>query len=171
MRLEGPQFRATPVKCEDLHSSTSPFDRRKMSLPGLLRRARGRTGLTFRAAREVTEAIARILGDPDYAIGLGLLSDYEAMDRLPRHIAKIISLCIAYCLDIRQLLETVGVYVDDSDKVPLPIVDFMLPFRTNFHYSEKQYRTTGLGGGGVRPWGNSSGKFSRPSAISVSLPL
>ena len=130
-----------------------------MSLPGLLRSARGRTGLTFRAAREVTEAIARILGDPDYAIGLGLLSDYEAMDRLPRHIAKIISLCIAYCLDIRQLLETAGVFVDDSDKVPLPIVDLMAPFGTNSYYRSEQYRTTALGAGGVRPWGTSSGNF------------
>jgi hypothetical protein len=153
MRLEGPQFSARPVKCEDLYSSSSPFDRMQMSLPGLLRTARGRTGLTFRAAREVTEAIASILGDPDYAIGLGLLSDYEAMDKLPRHIAKIISLCIAYCLDIRQLLETVGVYVDDSDKVPLPTVEFMAPFGTNFHYSEEPHKTTGLGGEGVRSWG------------------
>ena len=171
MRLEAPQFRARQVKCEDLYSSSSPFDRMQMSLPGLLRTARGRTGLTFRAAREVTEAIARNLGDPDYAIGLGLLSDYEAMDRLPRHIAKIISLSIAYCLDIRQLLETVGVYVDDSDKLPLPIVEFIAPFGTNFHYSEEPYKTTGLGGGRGSVLGNSSGKFSGSSAISISLPL
>ena len=121
-----------------------------MSLPGLLRTARGRTGLTFRAAREVTEAIARNLGDPDYAIGLGLLSDYEAMDRLPRHIAKIISLCITYCLDIRQLLEAAGVYIDDSNKLPLPVLDYFVVSGPDFLDRAEHYRTIGLGAGYVR---------------------
>ena len=115
----------------------------KMKFSGLLRTSRSRTGLTFRAAHQLTSAIARILGNPDFAIGLGPLSDYEAMNRLPRHIAKIISLCIVYCLDIRQLLEAAGVYIDDSSKMPLPValLDSLIPFGN----SREQYRTTGLG--------------------------
>ena len=65
-----------------------------MRFSDLLRISRGRTGLTFRAAHHLTRAIARILGNPEYGIALGMLSDYEAMGRLPRHIAKILSLCI-----------------------------------------------------------------------------
>jgi hypothetical protein len=53
------------------------------------------------------------------------------MNRLPRHIAKLISLCIVYCLDIRELLEAAGVYIDDSSKMPLPhvaVLDSIAPF-------------------------------------------
>jgi hypothetical protein len=67
----------------------------------------------------------------DYAIGLGLLSDYEAAGRLPRHIAKIITLCIIYCLDIRQVIEAAGVFVDDSDKAPLPAADSFAESESN----------------------------------------
>jgi hypothetical protein len=98
------------------------YDGARMPFPDLLRAARRRTGLTFRAAHHLTLAIARIFGSRDYAIGLGALSDYETVCRLPRHIAKIISLCITYSLDIRQLMESAGVYVDDSDKMSLPVM-------------------------------------------------
>ncbi len=88
---------------------------------GLLRTSRSRTGLTFRAAHEMTAAAARVFGDQDYAIALGLLSDYEAMERLPRHAAKIISLCVVYCIDFWQLMKAGGVRIDDSGKMPLPM--------------------------------------------------
>jgi hypothetical protein len=145
MRPETWQFRAAPTDLEYLLSS--PFGRSKTTFSGLLRAARGRTGLTFRAARQLTGAIARILASPDYAIGLGLLSDYEAMDRVPRHITKIISLCITYCLDIRQLMEAAGVYIDDSGKMPLPVIDSLVASVPDFLDSAEQYRTIGLGAG------------------------
>jgi hypothetical protein len=148
-RLEPPQFRGRPMKWQHSFASSSPAPSsppasEKVSFSALLRAARARTGLTFRAAHELTKAIARISGNPDYAIGLGPLSDYETMNRLPRHVAKIISLCIVYCIDIRQLLEAAGVYVDDSTKMPLPAIDYMLPFEMSFLNDEEQYRTTGL---------------------------
>ncbi len=63
--------------------------------------------------------IAHLLGNRDYSIPLGLLSDYEAMDKLPRHIAKIMSLCIIYGIDFWDLMETSGCRLEDSDKAPL----------------------------------------------------
>ena len=66
------------------------------------------------------------------SIALGLLSDYEAMGRLPRHIAKILSLCIVYCMDIVEVLESAGVHVDDSAKLQLPISDFRIPLRSEY---------------------------------------
>jgi hypothetical protein len=67
--------------------------------------------------------VARLLGKREHGIALGLLSDYEAMNRLPRHAAKIMSLCIIYSIDLFELLRAAGVYIDDSDKAPLVPVD------------------------------------------------
>ena len=100
-----------------------PGGEEKMRFSELLRISRARTGLTFRAAHDLTRAIAQILGDQEYAIALGLLSDYEAMGKLPRHVAKIISLCIIYCMDVRHLMEAAGVSIDDSAKLSLPVPD------------------------------------------------
>lgn len=100
-----------------------PSGEEKMRFSDLLRISRARTGLTFRAAHNLTRAIAQILDNQEYTIALGLLSDYEAMDKLPRHIAKILSLCITYCMDIRHLMEAASVAIDDSAKLSLPIPD------------------------------------------------
>jgi hypothetical protein len=102
------------------HSGVQCRDARIKSLSELLRISRGRTGLTFRSAHGLTRTIARIMGNPDYQIALGMLSDYEVMGKLPRHAAKILSLCIVYCMDIWELLKAAGVYIDESAKLPLP---------------------------------------------------
>lgn len=125
-------------------------DRAEARLSDLLGTARRRTGLTFRAAHQLTRSIARILASPDYAIGLGALSDYEAVSRLPRHIAKIISLSITYCVDIRQLLDGAGVCVDDSDKMPLPELFGLADFDPDFIDGGEEYRTIGLGAAHLR---------------------
>lgn len=115
--------RAGPIDLERLAPPPHRTETETMSLSHLLRTSRRRTGLTFRAAHRLTRAIAQILGSREYAIALGLLSDYEAMGRLPRHIAKILSLCVLYCMDIRELMEAAGVHIDDSAKLALPIAD------------------------------------------------
>ena len=89
------------------------------SFSQVLRVSRSRTGLTLRAAHEMTVLIARLLGNSDYGIALGQLSDYEATNKLPRHVAKIMSLCIIYGIDPWELLEVSGIDIDDSDKEPL----------------------------------------------------
>ena len=101
-------------------SAVPPHGEGKIRISELLRISRARTGLTFRAAHGLTRTIAHLLGSQEYAIALGLLSDYEAMSKLPRHIAKIMSLCIIYCMDIRELLQAAEVSIDDSAKLPLP---------------------------------------------------
>jgi hypothetical protein len=102
------------------YSGVQCRDARIKTLSELLRISRGRTGLTFRSAHGLTRTIARIMGNPDYQIALGMLSDYEVMGKLPRHAAKILSLCIVYCMDIWELLKAAGVYIDESAKLPLP---------------------------------------------------
>jgi predicted PolB exonuclease-like 3'-5' exonuclease len=46
------------------------------------------------------------------------------MDRFPRHIAKIISLCVVYGIDFWQLMKAGGSQIDDSGKAPLFGSDF-----------------------------------------------
>ena len=110
-------------------SPALPCGEGKMRFSELLRISRARTGLTFRVAHGLTRTIAQILGNQEHAIALGLLSDYEAMSKLPRHIAKIMSLCIIYCMDIRDLMQASGVWIDDSAKLPLPMPDHRAQIR------------------------------------------
>jgi hypothetical protein len=130
-----PQPRAVamyPGQLFPLHCSPLHYREDRMKFSELLRVSRGRTGLTFRAAHRLTRTIALLLGNHDYGIALGLLSDYEAMGKLPRHIAKILSLCIIYCMDILELMESAGVRVDDSAKLSLPTPDGIVPFHSDF---------------------------------------
>ncbi|MGB8062479.1 MAG: hypothetical protein WCF26_11330 [Candidatus Sulfotelmatobacter sp.] len=94
-----------------------------VNLSALLRRSRARSGLTLRAVHEMTVQIARLLGNQEYGVALGLLSDYEAINKVPRHVAKIMTLCIIYGLHLCELLKAGGIHIDDSDKVPLDPYD------------------------------------------------
>lgn len=134
---------AAPPQCR----SEQFCGREKTKLPDLLRISRRRTGLTFRAARQLTVSIAQMLESRDYAIGLGLLSDYEASTKLPRHIAKIISLCIAYCIDVRDLLQAANLSIDDAAKLPLPVLEQPVAAPPDFHDGTEDYETIGIGAG------------------------
>jgi hypothetical protein len=124
------QPRAGPMGLAQL--PRPPYREERMRFSDLLRISRGRAGLTFRAAHGLTRSVAQILGDPAYTIALGMLSDYEAMGRLPRHIAKIFTLCAVYCMDIREVMTAAGVRIDDSAKLPLPLADRRLQLRSEF---------------------------------------
>ncbi len=71
------------------------------------------------------------------------------MGRLPRHIAKIISLCIAYCVDMRELLAVAGVHIDDSDKMPIPVPEHYVETEMDLCDRDEDYLTIGLGGGAL----------------------
>jgi hypothetical protein len=114
-----------PVRpmCRAIKSELPPAlgygDSTVVNLSALLRRSRARSGLTLRAVHDLTVQIARLLGNQEYGIALGQLSDYEAMNTVPRHVAKIMTLCIVYGLHPCELLKAGGIDIDDSDKVPL----------------------------------------------------
>ena len=114
-----------PMKPDTL--ATIPRGSHTMSISGLLRSSRARAGLTLRAAHQKTVRVAQLLQNPAYRIPLGLLSDYEATDRFPRHIAKIITLCVVYGIDFWQLMRAGGSQIDDADKAPLFSADFSIP--------------------------------------------
>lgn len=99
-------------------------------LSRLLRSARCRSGLTLRAAHQMTMRIAELLDNREYSIALGLLSDYEAINKVPRHVAKIISLCVVYGIDPNELAMAAGIRIRDGDKQPL-LPDFYTRSHSN----------------------------------------
>ena len=114
-----------PMKADMLATISRGCDVTRLST--LLRSSRARNGLTLRAAHQKTAQVAQLLQNPDYRIPLGLLSDYEATDRFPRHIAKIISLCVVYGIDFWQLMQAGGSPINESGKAPLFSTDFSIP--------------------------------------------
>jgi hypothetical protein len=90
------------------------------SLSELLRYSRKRIGLNFRQAHELSEQVAIELNDPHYVISQGLLCDLEATNSVPHHIAKILSFCILYCLDLWSYLRGAGIPVEEAGHEPLP---------------------------------------------------
>jgi hypothetical protein len=145
------QPRAGPM---DLEQLLPPYQREeRMRFSELLRISRRRAGLTFRAAHRLSRAIAHILGNCEYGIAVGMLSDYEAMGRLPRHIAKILSLCVVYCMDVRELMEAAGVRIDDSAKLTLLLPDARLQIRSEFLDHAARSGTNGIVTGYARSAG------------------
>ena len=77
-------------------------------LQELLRMSRLRVGLSFRKASALSQSIAVTLADQMYFTAAGTLSDYESFSSPPRHIQKIISLCILYSIDFWTFLRAGG---------------------------------------------------------------
>jgi hypothetical protein len=86
------------------------MDRKRIGV--LIEKARLRAGLSFRAASKLSREISRILRDRRYIASPGTLSDYEAVDRLPRQIHKLFTVATLYCLSFGELLRAAGIQVD-----------------------------------------------------------
>jgi hypothetical protein len=78
--------------------------------------ARLGAGLSFRAASKLSRSVAKTLGDDRYFSSPGTLSDYEAGDKLPRHIHKLFTLAIVYGGSFRDLLRAFGIRFDEFDR-------------------------------------------------------
>ena len=86
----------------------------------LIRRARKRSGFSFREASKRTRVIAQTLRDSRYFCAAGSLSDYETRTSPPRHIQKMISICATYCASAADFLQAAGVQLDRPDQLPIP---------------------------------------------------
>lgn len=75
----------------------------------LLKRARRRSGLTFREASAKSALIARALKNNDFFCAPGSLSDYEATAQGPRHIHKMFSLCALYSISAWEFMTAAAV--------------------------------------------------------------
>jgi hypothetical protein len=85
-----------------------------------LRRARVRSGLSFREASGRTREIARLLKHRNYFCASSALSDMEAGDLFPRHIHKLISLSAVYCLPAGELARLAGLSLERAGQAPMP---------------------------------------------------
>lgn len=103
-------------------ASAEPTDIAATSLPlrPLLLRARHRSGLSFRTASAMTREIAATLSDTRYFAAVGSLSDYETADRPPRHLHKVMTLCILYAIDFWKFLRAAGIATGLLGTEPIP---------------------------------------------------
>jgi hypothetical protein len=86
----------------------------------LLQSARLRAGLSLRGASEMSRVIATALRDKRYFASPGWLSDFEARGNPPRHIHKLLTVCILYSIRFADLLRSFGFAVTESVTVPIP---------------------------------------------------
>ena len=86
----------------------------------LIRRARKRSGFSFREASKRTRVIAQTLRDSRYFCAAGSLSDYETRTSPPRHIQKMISICATYFVSAADFLQAAGVELVRPDQLPIP---------------------------------------------------
>jgi hypothetical protein len=85
-----------------------------------VRKARLRSGLTFREASRRTRIIARKLGDRRYYCAAASLSDYETQKLPPRHIHKLISICAVYFASVTEFLVAAGINLERGGSLAIP---------------------------------------------------
>lgn len=87
----------------------TPLGTNRPSQPAqMLHDGRRRAALSLRAASHLSREVAEELGDERYFTSQGSLSDYEANNRLPRHIHKLLTLSTLYALSMPELLKAYG---------------------------------------------------------------
>jgi len=92
----------------------------ELRLNDLLRRARRRSGLTFREASAKSALIARVLRNNEFFCAAGSLSDYETTTHGPRHIHKMFSLCTLYSISAWEFMAAAGVLASEAGKDAMP---------------------------------------------------
>lgn len=108
------RIRATR-KTNATESSNAP-----MRLGRLIQIGRMRAGLSFREASATSRRIAGILGDSAYYMSPGTLSDFESLSTPPRHIQKILSLCILYSIGFWDFARAAALKLDGLGDDPMP---------------------------------------------------
>ena len=92
----------------------------EMSFKQLLRRSRVRAGLSFREASKLSRWIAEKLQDPLYFTAASTLSDYETLLAAPRHVQKLVTLCILYATSFGDLLRASELGWVETGAEPMP---------------------------------------------------
>jgi hypothetical protein len=105
----------TPKRRELLLQDASGSDLRQ-----LLRNGRHQAGLSFREASAMSRRIAQELGDQRYFTAIGSLSDYESAQVPPRHIHKVVTLCVLYSIGFWQFLKAAGLAIDKLGHEAIP---------------------------------------------------
>jgi hypothetical protein len=89
--------------------------------PGVLvRRARRRSGLTLQEASLLSRRVSQFLNDEQYAIAQSTLSEYEAQHSPPRHLEKVITLCLIYGFPLVDVAAASGTAPEDLGPCVIP---------------------------------------------------
>jgi hypothetical protein len=89
--------------------------------PGVLvRRARRRSGLTLREASLLSRRVSQFLDDEQYAIAQSTLSEYEVQNAPPRHLEKVITLCLIYGFPLIDVAAASGTAPEDLGRSVIP---------------------------------------------------
>ncbi len=99
---------------------TQPLQDSPAKLGRLIQASRMRVGLSFRQSSVMSCSVAKTLYDPTYFASPGTLSDYERLCAPPRHIQKILLLCMLYCISFWDFLRAGGVVLDSMGSDPVP---------------------------------------------------
>jgi len=91
----------------------------------LVRSSRIRSGFSFREASALSRQIAEALADELYFTAIGTLSEYETLVHPPRHVQKIIAICILYGIGFWDFLTASGITVGPMAGEPMP--DELIP--------------------------------------------
>jgi hypothetical protein len=119
------------------------------NLKNLLSGSRLHVGLSFREASGMSRWIASALSDQLYFAAPSTLSDYETLSAPPRHIQKIITLCVLYCIDFQKFLSACGLSLDQNGHEPIPdeLVPRQVPNRiTGLHVPSPEKVSAEYGG-------------------------
>jgi hypothetical protein len=108
----------------------------------LLRGARHSAGLSLRRASEMSHTIATALRDKRYLASAGWLSDFEASGVPPRHIHKLLTVCILYSIPFAEIVSSFGFALRGTDTASIP--DEWMP-RRGEHVPENQGTTVRAG--------------------------
>jgi hypothetical protein len=100
--------------------STRPAPGPDSTLGELLRHSRERIGVNLRKIHEMSRQLALDLNDDRYQLSTSALWEMETNNVLPRHIEKILSVCILYCLDLFRYLRAARIPVDEAGQEPMP---------------------------------------------------
>lgn len=113
--IEIPKGKPSFPSERDTLADTSHVDLRQ-----LIRMSRMRVRISYRQACTVSRWIARTLDDPMYFAAAGTLSDYEKVSSPLRHVQKLISLCVLYCIDFWTFLRAAGIPIEFLGNDALP---------------------------------------------------
>jgi hypothetical protein len=97
-----------------------PWNQLNERFGGLVRGARERVALSLREASAMSRKIADLLDDEHYFAAPGSLSDYETQTAPPRHIHKVITLCVIYAVSFPDLLAVAGVKLEELGRESIP---------------------------------------------------
>ncbi|MGA7523743.1 MAG: helix-turn-helix transcriptional regulator [Acidobacteriaceae bacterium] len=102
------------------YQAPKPLNRSATGFGNLVRQARVRAGLTIEEASLLSQEIAKHLDRAQYAIAQSTLSEYEAQDAPPRHLEKVVTLCLIYGIRLGDLVAASETAQVDPSRLSMP---------------------------------------------------